>query len=69
MEAVVGPPLPLFDVDEVRLPSSYLVRLDEYDQRDFAGEQLQQDEANELRAFRSLQRWRRTHGLVITGLR
>jgi len=69
LETVVGPPLPLFDVDQVRLPASYLDRLDEYDQRDFAGETLEEDQANELRAFRSLQRWRRTHGLVITGLR
>jgi hypothetical protein len=69
LETVVGPPLPLLDVDEVRLPASYLDRLDGYDQRDFAGEVLEQDEANELRAFRSLQRWRRTHGLVISALR
>jgi len=68
LEAVVGPPLPLADIAEVRLPASYLTQLDDYDQRELAGEALQEDQANELRAFRSLQRWRRTLGLLITPL-
>jgi hypothetical protein len=69
LEAVVGPPIPLADVEEVRLPATYLDQLNDYDLRNFAGEELQEDQANELRAFRSLQRWRRTHGLLITPLR
>ena len=69
LETVVGPPLPLADVDEVRLPASYLDQLKDYDDRYFAGETLEEEQANELEAFRSLQRWRRTHGLLITPLR
>jgi hypothetical protein len=68
LEVIVGPPLPLSDLDEVRLPASYLDRLHEYEQRDLARQRLSETQANELRAFRGLQRWRRTHGIAITPL-
>ncbi|MDQ1745103.1 MAG: hypothetical protein QOE23_3442 [Pseudonocardiales bacterium] len=68
LEVVVGPPLPLADLDEVRLPSSYLDTLQKYERLDLARRRLTERQANELRAFRGLQRWRRTYGIAITPL-
>jgi hypothetical protein len=68
LEVVIGPPLPLSDLDEVRLPASYLDTLHEYERRDLKRQRLSETQANELRAFRGLQRWRRTHGIAITPL-
>lgn len=65
---VVGPPLPLSDLDEVRLPASYLDTLKQYERLNLARRPLTQTQANELAAFRLLQGWRRTYGIAITPL-
>lgn len=68
LEAVLGPPLPVRDVTEVRLPQPYLDRLEELEVRELAGEDLTPSERKEVSAFSSLQRWRSTHSTTVVGI-
>jgi hypothetical protein len=68
LEVVVGPPLPLSDLDEVRLSAFYLDTLKQHERLDLARRPLTQTQVNELAAFRMLQDWRRTYGIAITPL-
>ncbi|HJQ03105.1 MAG TPA: hypothetical protein VJ851_16030 [Jatrophihabitans sp.] len=68
LEAVMGPPLPIEDVVEVRLPRPYLDRLAELQTGELDGEVLSRSEREEVLAFTELQNWRAVRGTDVIGI-
>jgi hypothetical protein len=68
LEAVMGPPLPIEDVVEVRLAQPYLERLADLQAREVAGDVLTPSEREEVLAYTELQNWRAVRGTDLTGL-
>ena len=61
--------LPIQAITEVRMREELLERLRELRAREMAGESLQPDERNEVRAYDAFRRWRRMHRMTITAVR
>jgi hypothetical protein len=68
LETVVTPSPPLADVAEVRLPQDYLAELKKLHGRAVNREALNPTELAQAHAYRSIQRWRATHGTVTVGI-
>jgi hypothetical protein len=64
LETVVTPSPPIAEVAEVRLPQGYLGQLKEVHGRAVNREVLTPTELAQAHAYRSIQRWRATHGTV-----
>lgn len=65
LEVVVVAQLPVAVLAEVRIRKNLADRLDDLQSRALLGDVLHPDASNEVRAYETLQQWRRVHGTSI----